>query len=330
MERLNPPMSLQRPVRGRGSRRDGGAAGFSLAAAGHAALFFLAAIFCSRALQLLHNGLPDGRPGFRSLLTAGVSLAVAATGRPKIYLPAPFDPAEYRRCLESSGETRGCRVIGSANSRFLIRLANWLDCSDAPRRVDDVVLLPGDDPRGHVAAALVQTGFGERILFPRPSSAEDYDLNSTRRILEAQGLASDVLRMTDDTSDGTMGDARAVAALLEDDSGRRVAVVTSFYHVRRARIAFRSVLGSRADSFCYLGTPATCVAAENWWQSEHGAQVIVLECVKLAGYWLIYGDGRWAVPLALAGLFGLWRGRRALRRMLAAGWAQMTAALRPA
>jgi len=323
-------MSLQRPVRRRGSRHDGGAAGIAIASAGHAALFFLAAILCSRGPQLLNTHLPEGRPGLRSLLTAGVSLAVAATGRPKTYLPVPFDPAEYRRCLEDGGDERTLEFEHAADRGGLVQLADWLDCSDAPRPVDDVVVLPGDDPRGHVAAALVRAGFGERILFPRPASAENYDFQSTRRILQEQGLESDVLQLTVDSSDGTIGDARAVAAMLGDDPGRRVAVVTSFYHVRRARIAFRSVFGSRADTFCYLGVPATCVAAENWWQSDHGTQAIVLEYVKLTGYWLIYGDGRWAVPLALAGLFGLWRGRRTLGRMLAAGWVQMTAALRPA
>jgi uncharacterized SAM-binding protein YcdF (DUF218 family) len=115
-------------------------------------------------------------------------------------------------------------------------------------------------------------------------------------------------------SDGTIDDARATKEVLDQEPSASVAVVTSFYHTRRARMSFRAVYGSRADDFLYISAPVTDLDPSHWWQSDIGMQVIVAELVKVGLYWVAYGPGLYWLAAIGAGLIGLWRWRRVVRK----------------
>ena len=93
-----------------------------------------------------------------------------------------------------------------------------------------------------------------------------------------------------------------------------MAVVTSFYHTRRARMSFRAVYGARADDFLYISAPVTDLDPDHWWQSDSGTQIIATELVKVGLYWVSYGPGLYWLGAIVVGLIGLWRWRRNVRK----------------
>jgi len=287
----------------------------------------LRSVLKERAAQVGIQPLPDrrfnasdwwkSRPGLRAVMFNYITLLVAGThgGGDAERLPA-WDPDEYERSLKDPDEAEAPR---STSPGLLASLARWLDIGERPVEVDHVVLLPGDENfRPFVAAAMVKAGLAKDILLPMNHSTPDVQdgliapvHDVTSRVLAARGVG-DRLRILDAKSDSTVDDALAMKAVLDEEPEARVAVVSSFYHLRRARIAFRAVYGARADRFVYISTPARDVTPDNWWQSDHGIGMIGIELFKLSIYWVQYGPGKYWM-IAVAAVLVLWR-RRVVRR----------------
>ncbi len=259
------------------------------------------------------------RAGIRTVILAGISLATSAFHRTQPLPPPRWNPDDYEQQLRALPKVE---PPAERSGRWLAALAHWLDIGQTPERVDHVVLLPGDENvRPFVAAALVKAGLARDILLPQnyPSPAIEDGIvppnhEVTAMVVERRGLPPGTLRILDMKSDGTIHDAQATREVLDHEPEARVAIVTSFYHTRRARMSFRAVYGARADSFVYVSAPVTDITADNWWDSDAGTQMIVTEFVKCGIYWVGYGPGKyWLVGLGLGGVV-LWRWRRHRRR----------------
>ena len=132
--------------------------------------------------------------------------------------------------------------------------------------------------------------------------------------LDQRGVEPGQLRVLSMKSDGTIEDALAAKEVLDQEPDATVAVVTSFYHTRRARMAFRAVFGARADDFQYVSAPVIEFDADNWWQSDIGMQMIASELVKVAIYWVSYGPGLYWLAAALAVVIAIARWRRTVKK----------------
>lgn len=173
--------------------------------------------------------------------------------------------------------------------QILPHAARWLDVGTPPRRVDAVFILPGDQQiRPFVAAALVKAGFADVALFPENAlSPAELDGVSPptaeiiRRVLEYRGLADhQIVSLKGDTTT-TAEDLQALGSYLQQRPGIEVAVVTSFYHTRRARQVARRVLADDASRLCYVSAPVDEFSADNWWQRPAGFCMITTEYLKL-------------------------------------------------
>jgi uncharacterized SAM-binding protein YcdF (DUF218 family) len=100
-----------------------------------------------------------------------------------------------------------------------------------------------------------------------------------------------IVRLRRRTS-STETEARTIARWVCRHGVRRLVVVTSKAHTRRARLILRRALGptvalairpARDDPF----------AAARWWRVRHAAKVVLVEYEKLADYWLVE---RWTIP----------------------------------
>ncbi len=261
------------------------------------------------------------RAGIRAVILGGISLATASFHRAQPTPPPEWDPDDYERLLQSPGDDLTRHPV-AGSSGWLTSIARWLDIGSRPSNVDYVVLLPGDENvRPFVAAALIKAGLARDILlpqnFPSPAvqdgiAAPNHEVTAT--VLERRGVPADRLRVLDMKSDGTIDDALATREVLDLEPEARVAVVTSFYHTRRARMSFRAVYGSRADTFLYVSAPVTDITVDNWWESDPGTQMIVTELVKVAIYWVSYGPGKYWLIATGVGIVVMWRWRRRRRR----------------
>jgi uncharacterized SAM-binding protein YcdF (DUF218 family) len=179
---------------------------------------------------------------------------------------------------------------------LLTALARFLDVSEAPEKVDYVMVLGGDaNVRPFVAAALYRRGLASKVLVPvmKPSPenrAEGSPAGQSviRDVLQARGVADADILLLDGEVTSTRDEGAALARFLEDHPGSSVAVVTTNYHTRRARGIFRKVASNRASRVIFVAAPTEDFDAHNWWQSKAGSQAYLTEYAKLLYYTLRY------------------------------------------
>ena len=104
--------------------------------------------------------------------------------------------------------------------------------TDTPRRADAIISLDGDRPRRlRKAVELAAEGVAPTLVVVRAQAAAP-------ELLKARELPFEVLSVVPEPST-TRGEAREVARLAGERGWRRILVVTSTYHVPRARLSFR-------------------------------------------------------------------------------------------
>ena len=105
----------------------------------------------------------------------------------------------------------------------------------ASRTADAIVALDGDRPRRlRRAVELAAEGVAPTLVVVRAAAAAP-------ELLEARSLPFEVLSVVPDPPT-TRGEARQIARLADERGWRRVLVVTSTYHIPRARLIFRRSL----------------------------------------------------------------------------------------
>jgi uncharacterized SAM-binding protein YcdF (DUF218 family) len=130
---------------------------------------------------------------------------------------------------------------------------------DRPARADAVVVLSGTNERLPVGERLVREGYAPLLVVSRsdhPSAAERRACRSGALCFRAQPYS-------------TRGEARAIARLAAARHWRAVDVVTSQFHVFRARILIKR---------CYSGSLRMVGAGEPVWRLPYD---VVKETMKL-------------------------------------------------
>lgn len=195
-----------------------------------------------------------------------------------------------RRCL------LGIVALGVVGLTVLVGLlifaARWLPDSDATHPADAIVVLAGDPRRTLHAADLYRQGVAPLILVSRPvrgirervlndmgidtPGAEEYD----RMILLRKGVPASAIALFGSGSISTFEEARVLRGRYAGQASR-VLVVTSPYHVRRARAILTSALPDARLSV--VATPYE-EFPERWWTSQDAARDLLLELAKIAFY----------------------------------------------
>src|SRR5262249_13489370 len=147
------------------------------------------------------------------------------------------------------------------------------------------------ETRPFAAAALFRAGLVRQVLVTSPlpfPEQEDGILppeqEVARKVLLARGVPDEAIVVLPGEVASTADEARALAAFLDARGEGTVAVVTNDFHTRRARLAFRRVLGERCGLVQFVGAPMDDFDASNWWQSEGGLVLYLREFVKYGVY----------------------------------------------
>jgi uncharacterized SAM-binding protein YcdF (DUF218 family) len=189
-------------------------------------------------------------------------------------------------------------LIAGAAAYAAFQASSWLSASDTPARAAAIVVL-GDDPTRVLAGAdLYREGIAPRVLLTVP-------LRSARlQRLEREGVAvpwfeeagAQVLRRNGvpDAAIGTVGQslkstyAEGLALAERFAPGETLVVVTSPYHVRRARMILRDTLPGR--NVLVVGNRHEALPAR-WWTEQEATRNVLLEGAKF-GYWFAGGRFR--------------------------------------
>lgn len=204
-----------------------------------------------------------------------------------------------RRCLLGISIFAGIVLV--AVVALLGFAARWLLDPGVPVQADAIVVLAGDARRARHAGDLFRQGFAPQVLVSRAArSARELMLDELGivlprgeeidiRVLERAGVPRDRIAIFGTASLSTYEEGKVLGGLYAGTSPRLL-VVTSPYHVRRARMILDSALPNAKLSV--VATPYE-VFPERWWTSQDAARDLLLEIAKLAFYGV---GGRFTSP----------------------------------
>ncbi len=162
-------------------------------------------------------------------------------------------------------------------------LGSGLVDSEAPQPSDLILVLGGDfwGPRVVKAAELGRAGYAPLVLISSPPYWGRPEGLLAVDFLVKRGYPRGMFDIFPHTAPSTIAEATVLAGELSRRQAKRVLLVTSSYHSRRAAIVFRL--------FCpgihFISVPATDLNYDlrGWWKSRAARQIFFSEWVKIIG-----------------------------------------------
>lgn len=175
---------------------------------------------------------------------------------------------------------------------ILTAVGRWMSVSDPVRRSDYIYLLNGDEHvRPFHAAELYHRGVAPQILIAQAETVPAHDLwfypTATKlalSVLKHEGVPSAAVRILGHPGGitSTRDEATALRRFLERNPARRVTVVTTAYHSRRARWTLRRELRGLPTEIRLAPAEDPRFGPTDWWRSETGLIIHLEEILKWA------------------------------------------------
>lgn len=153
--------------------------------------------------------------------------------------------------------------------------------SDADKPVDSdaiVILGGGDQGRVEEAADLYKSGYSDKVIITPVE--ERYTSEELITILRHYGFAEEDITIEEEST-STYSNAQKTIEIMDNNNLDSALVVTSDYHIKRAKIAFDRI-NEGSKEFHYI--PATNLAGENWYEREDAHIHWFNELIKVWGY----------------------------------------------
>lgn len=167
---------------------------------------------------------------------------------------------------------------------LLTAVGGFLELRSPCARADVIVVLAGDPgERVAHAVALYRKGVAPVLLLSGGPIGDTTWAELMRRQAMSLGVPESALRVQG-RSTSTTEDARFSAEILSSLGARRVCVVTSSYHSRRAVRAFRKALSAEVELSSDPVTPSWW-KERPWWRSDLGRNIVFSEYVKTVWGW---------------------------------------------
>ena len=179
-------------------------------------------------------------------------------------------------------------VIGVAGAGRVLIVSEAIDEPDAI-----LSLASHEWDRLPVAAELARTFGTAKVILTEPRQVSLYNCHDcARRVdhLRALGVEEGRVHVLKLKSDGTHGEALAVLEFVRTDHVRRLLVVTSPYHTRRALAVFREVLAGSGVTVGVIPASANAMATPaTWWWHADDRSYVPYEWAAIVYYALRYG-----------------------------------------
>lgn len=184
-----------------------------------------------------------------------------------------------------------CAVAAALLYMYALHASAWLERPDALRKADVILVLGHDPTRAFEAADLYRAGLAPKVLLSEPRRAKrmlylesqgicvPWFEAAGRTILRQRGVPESDIGTFGRDLNSTVAEARAAAGALP--GVRRLIVVTSPYHVRRARLIFRDHF--RDAEVLFTGSRYETLP-QAWWTEEDSATNVIMESIKLVYY----------------------------------------------
>ena len=184
---------------------------------------------------------------------------------------------------------------------ILTSLGAFLIDSQPPQRADLILVLGGNfwGPRVLTGAELARLRYAPVALLSGPPYQGSPQGELSIEFLVKKGYSRDLFQVFASDARSTIAEANALRGELARRRVKRVLLVTSAYHSRRATIVFTLL----CPGIRFISVPATdaIYSAPGWWNDESSRSLFFSEWSKILGSLLIAYPAR-LFSLAVAGL----------------------------
>jgi|SRR5580658_10825290 uncharacterized SAM-binding protein YcdF (DUF218 family) len=169
----------------------------------------------------------------------------------------------------------------------LTSLASFLVDSQPPQRADLILVLGGDfwGPRVLTGAELARLGYAPMALFSGPPYQGRPEGVVAIDFLVQKGYPRELFQAFAHHARSTIGEANALRGELARRHVRRVLLVTSSYHSRRATIVL--TLLCPGVHFISVPAPDPHYHIVQWWDDDSSRQLFFSEWSKILGSLLV-------------------------------------------
>lgn len=176
-----------------------------------------------------------------------------------------------------------CLVVGRA--LWLPAVGRFLIVSDPLQHADAIVPLAGERDRVVYAAELFGEGYATWFVATdmphQVPGIEDSYAQLVRREAVWHGVPDERILTVSATAQTTYQEALAVRQLCQEHGWRTLLVVTSPYHTRRARLAFRDAFRDTGIAIIVHPVSHHWYTPDTWWRSTDGLRDTWTELLKL-------------------------------------------------
>lgn len=171
-------------------------------------------------------------------------------------------------------------------------VVDWLEGSDRPEPARAIMVLSGPPSRALYAADLYNKGYAKEVYVTRPVREHYFKLTDDlgvyfprieqvqKDVLIKKGVSAKNIHIVGNDCKSTVDEAKIANSIFSGDSCS-ILVVSSPYHVKRARMIFRDNV--RECRSKVLATPYEPFP-KKWWTDQDSARNILLEVTKIVFY----------------------------------------------
>jgi uncharacterized SAM-binding protein YcdF (DUF218 family) len=178
---------------------------------------------------------------------------------------------------------------------ILAAFGNYLVCSHAPQPADLILVLAGNfyGPRVFKAAELGSHGYAPLVLISgtpyraTPGGQARPEGEFAIAFLASQGYRVDKMESFGQHARSTIDEAFALRPELERRRVKRVLLVTSAYHSRRALIVFQWICPG--IEFISVPAPDSEYHPDRWWTDASSRKLFSSEWSKIFGSFILSG-----------------------------------------
>lgn len=166
-------------------------------------------------------------------------------------------------------------------------LGIFLSVTEEPHKADVIVVLAGDKgDRVTYGVNLYKEGYSNKLLFTGGEEVEGrIEADSMKeQALELGVVEKDVILEKESRS--TYTNALFTKELIQKYNYKSAIIVTSKYHMRRARLVFNKIFKDTNETLFYCATNDSNFNPEKWWSNIKSIKQTISEYIKLVAYLL--------------------------------------------
>lgn len=178
-------------------------------------------------------------------------------------------------------------AAGVFHNHVFAALGGYLQKSESPRKADLIFVLAGDFWGNRIlkAAELVREGYAPKVLVSGPEGLYGfYECDLAISFAEKHGYPADYFLPFPNTALSTREEAAQAIPEMRRLGVKRVMLVTSDYHTRRAGGLFRAA--GPDLMFNVVAAPDNYFSPGGWWHNRQGRKIFATEWMKTIAGWL--------------------------------------------